>query len=107
LCRAGVATTTLPDSPTQVAPVDSSGSLAPDVTFSWYELSDAIDYRLMIATDRSFLSGVVYNRGDLTETTVTVRDLPPGTTYFWRVNGRTNECHSAWSPIWSFTTGTR
>src|SRR5262249_9191276 len=72
-------------------------------TLSWNPSSDALSYRLQVSTSSSFGS-TVYDSSGLTTSSQAPGTLAYSTTYYWRVNA-TADNTSAWSQIWSFTTG--
>jgi hypothetical protein len=59
--------------------------MASGVTFSWVEVSGAVLYQLMVATDAGFTNAVA----DVltSETTYNATNLSPGTHYYWRQLG--------------------
>ena len=74
-----------------------------NTVFGWLSQGDGLEYRLHVARDSAF--GFI----DIDKTTSNAYwqgTLEPSTTYFWRVRASNGYDDGAWSPTWSFSTGT-
>jgi hypothetical protein len=74
-----------------------------NTVFGWLGQGDGLEYRLHVARDSAF--GFI----DIDKTTSTAYwqgTLEPSATYFWRVRASNGYEDGAWSPTWSFSTGT-
>jgi len=89
--------------PTQIAPTDGFVTMTDRPTFSWTASTGATNYLWQVC--RNITCTVIVTQGYATATQATpLADLPVNATLYWRVlaNGVNR---SAWSSIWSFTTG--
>ena len=113
-----------PDAPKSPIPANLATGVDPATTLRWNGGPWAHLYELQIATDQAF-TNIVFSsshttdlnlreKPDKTETSAFPKTgagyalpsgvLLPGTTYFWRVTGRTMALVPKVGPIWSFTT---
>ena len=88
-----------PTSPTQPSPVVGRAAIGLRPTLSWLPSAGATGYDLYLGTT----SPPPLHVGDLTATALTLPDLAPGTTFYWRVVAHNESGESPASP-WSFTT---
>ena len=94
----------VPASPVLAVPVAGGTSQAINPTaISWGAVTDAVTYRIQIATDSMFVSLVVQDSA-LNTPSKQVSGLGYGARYFWRVNAKNAAGISPYSPARSFTT---
>ncbi len=93
-----------PATPTLVSPANGATNQPTSITFVWNRSSGATNYRLQVATDSNFVSGIAFNDSTLTDSSRTVTSLALATTYYWRVNARNAAGNSAFSTRRSLTT---
>jgi phosphatidylserine/phosphatidylglycerophosphate/cardiolipin synthase-like enzyme len=103
-----------PDAPTTPTPADGAAGLATTVAFKWFGGPWAHLYDLYIDTNSEFTTNPQVFRdlaenGSKTETSLFSYTLPvtltPGTTYYWKVVGKTMALQTKTSRTFSFTTG--
>ncbi len=63
-----------------------------------------LSYRVQLSTDSTFVASA-YTDTTVADTFLAVSGLSAQTKYYWRVNATDSAGTSAWSAIWSFTTG--
>ena len=104
----------LPSDGSLYEPLSTSFSVVRSLTLQWNLLPD-INVKgtvVQLATDSTFASAVVVNtlvtlKASLITRKLTVPNLLPGTTYFWRLKINYEDGSStAWTPVWRFTTAT-
>ena len=90
--------------PALLSPPDGAGNQPVQPTFTWSAASDAVSYRIDIATDAAF-STIVDTASDILSTSYTpATSLPSDTTLYWRVQA-SNACGTgSYSPTFSFNT---
>jgi len=99
-----------PNKPVNHSPANSTSGVSSSVTLKWYAGPWAHKYDVLIGVDPNNLTPMVSDKvlGPSTSSTdyksVTATNLRPGTTYYWRVIGRTMANISKAGDIWSFTT---
>jgi hypothetical protein len=71
----------------------------------WFKSTTATSYRVQLATDSKFNSGIIVNDSTLTDSIRAVSGLNYSTNYWWRVNAKNSAGTSAYSSVWKFTTG--
>ncbi|MBX2992839.1 MAG: S8 family serine peptidase [Bacteroidetes bacterium] len=96
-------TTPAPRSPLLLTPTNGATGVPVPATFTWDYVIGASTYRLQIDDNSDFSSPVV----DVSGLTATnhYASLNTSTTYYWRLNATSPYGTSAWSTVWSFTTG--
>ena len=101
-----------PDAPVTPAPANGATGLGTSVTLSWFGGPYAHLYDILMGTSSTSLQVVAANQslGDPSKDprvrkSFAVTNLAPGTTYYWRVVGKTMANRTADSSIWRFTTG--
>jgi hypothetical protein len=93
------------NAPSLLAPGNSAvGQLTTGLTFQWRPLAGATAYRFQLATDSTFVTGIIKNDSTVTDTFRLVSGLTISTKYFWRVAGRNAGGPGPFSPTWNFTT---
>ena len=93
-----------PGTPTLVSPANAATGVDTVPTFVWNKVSGATNYRLVIATDTTFGSGIFLNDSTLTDSSLVVHGLALGTKYFWHVSAKNSGGTSAFSSTRSLTT---
>ena len=86
--------------PTLVSPDDGSTVTAPNPTFTWNAVIDAVEYEFIIDNDQAFSSPAQQYMVSPTETIVskTLPEALPNGTYYWRVRAKdSGDYWSDWS----------
>ncbi len=91
----------IPNAPLLNSPLNGATNVALEPTFSWTNVATGSGYTIEIATDNNFNSVVASEA--LNGTSFTTTSLQDNTQYFWQVTA-TNECGTAFSDVFSFTT---
>ncbi|MGA9116136.1 MAG: T9SS type A sorting domain-containing protein [Bacteroidota bacterium] len=97
-------TVAAPAAPLLSSPANGSVDVPLSPTLSWGSVSGAAFYRLQVATDSTFTSGVVFNDSTITGTSRQVGPLSGSTRFYWRVRARGDGGNSPFSSVWRFTT---
>ena len=96
-----------PDEPVSPSPANQSFTLSPNVTLQWEGGFFAWKYDVYFGTTPNppLLTANLNTGfpGPGTPETYQLPTLQPGTTYFWRIVGKTMANMTASSPVWSFT----
>jgi WD40 repeat protein len=92
--------------PVLISPANGSTDQPMPVTLQWNSVIGATSYTVQVATDTTFVTGIVFDEGNITDTTKLVTSLTPSKKYFYRVKAQGGGGSSPWSLVWSFTTGT-
>ena len=101
----GYFTTGFPVATTQVAPLNNVRDVLLDPTLVWRTAQGASTYQMQIATNSLFeASALVYDTGDIADTTFKVAQLEINKFYFWRVRAKNRAGESSWSAAWRFKT---
>jgi len=79
-------------------------SVSTTATLVWAKSAGASTYRLQVATDSTFVSGIVVNDTTIVDTTRQVPGLAYVTRYFWHVSAKNAGGVSAFSSVYVFTT---
>ena len=90
-----------PSIPVPIAPADGATDQPSTVRLAWEPAAAAQIYRVQYA-DNSALNNDTQET--TTNTELTISNLTPNTTYFWRVRAINDSGSSAFSPLHSFTT---
>jgi regulation of enolase protein 1 (concanavalin A-like superfamily) len=93
-----------PAQPTLLSPANGATGQLSSVQFAWTRPAGATSFRLMVATDSTFQTGVVYNDSTLADTVGTVSTLAYGQKYFWQVIAKNAGGASPASTVFSFFT---
>jgi photosystem II stability/assembly factor-like uncharacterized protein len=72
----------------------------------WNALLAAVSYRVQVATDSTFTTGIVLDDSTVVDTFKTVGRVAYGTKYFWHIISKSGSGQKYSSEIWSFTTFT-
>ena len=92
--------------PSLLSPLNNATSVSTTATLVWAKSAGAASYRLQVATDSTFVSGIVVNDTTIVDTTRQVPGLAYVTRYFWHVNAKNAGGVSAFSNVYVFTTST-
>jgi len=92
-----------PPVPALSSPSNGATGQATTLTLAWSESMDAFTYRLQVSTSSSF-STLFYDDSTLTSTSIEVKGLSGGLTYYWRVRAKNSGGTSTYSSSFSFTT---
>lgn len=93
-----------PSIPVLVGPLDGAVDQNLTVQYVWRKTTGATSYRLQVASDSTFATGIVVNDSTITDSTKSVGGLSFGMKYFWRVNSKNIGGTSPYSSVWSFRT---
>ena len=94
---------TIVATPLLVSPTNGATSQEISLKLQWNQATGAHSYRLQLAGDSSF-GTFALSDSSIADTSRLVGSLSGGTTYYWRVNGRSSRDTSAWSAVRSFST---
>jgi peptidyl-prolyl cis-trans isomerase B (cyclophilin B) len=93
--------------PELVSPMNDSVLAAVAKTpVRWHKVSDAMLYRLQVATDAAFTTITLDTNLRQIDTSFTVTKLVSGKEYYWRVLANNGGIPSEYSSPWKFTNGT-
>ncbi|MBJ6118265.1 T9SS type A sorting domain-containing protein [Pontibacter sp. BT310] len=104
LATDGSSLQTVPAAPVLAAPANQTTNMAVPVSLSWNSSANANSYEAQVSTSSSF-STTAFSQSGITSTAVTVNSLAYNTTYYWRIRAGNEAGVSAWSSVWSFSTG--
>jgi hypothetical protein len=94
-----------PAAPVLVSPSNSATGISTNPSLLWQSSTGADSYNVLVATDASF-TNVVFSISNVVGSTTTVTTGLAGyTKYYWKVNAVNSIGTSAFSSVWSFTTG--
>jgi hypothetical protein len=97
--------TVLPAQPELVSPANgAAGTATSGLMLRWRSLRGATAYRVLLASDPSFATGIVVHDSTVTDTVKAVSGLAEGTSYYWRVAGRQGTADGTASVVFSFAT---
>ncbi len=102
--RAFTTISAIPAAPVLLTPPNNAVNQQANVLLRWNRSNGALTYRLQVATDSTFGSGVVFNDSTLADTARAMSALTNSTRYFWRVNAKNAAGTSSYSTVWAFTT---
>ena len=91
--------------PTLISPANDSSDIdfQSVLALQWDELDNVSGYRYQVSTSSDF--STLFAQGTTAQTTASIHNLRPATTYYWRVQGYNGVGNSVWSAVWHFTTG--
>ena len=100
--------------PVLISPANGSTNQSASPTFTWFAVSNAASYEIIVATNAADLpantnatsggpSVVIVTSVGTTNYTA-ANPLNPGTKYYWEVNARFSSEGGPWSSTWNFTT---
>jgi hypothetical protein len=93
-----------PSAPLLVSPANGASDLPEDVTLIWRSIDIAHTYDVQVSTVSDF-STTVFNESGVTDTSITVTDLPLNITFYWRVRAVSEGGTGGdWSQVRNFTT---
>lgn len=85
-------------------PANGTKNLTSSVQFIWFALNNAIRYHLQIANDSEF-NDLIFSQDTIGNVAYTFNQLPPNSTFYWRVRAYSEDGPGDWSPVWTFETG--
>ena len=94
-----------PTPPIALAPINGSTGVADAARIIWSPTSPSSVYRLQIATDSTFASGMVVDDSTLADTSRAIAGLEGHMTFFWRVRAGNASGTGTYSSVSHFTTG--
>jgi len=94
-----------PPVPILAFPNNNAINIEDTVIVKWNYPSLAASYRLQIATDSTFVSGILLNQNGITDTFKVITGLEGQSKYYWRVNSTNAGGTSGFSAVNNFTTG--
>jgi len=98
-------TTGFPAATAQVAPLNNVRDVTLAPTLAWRTARDANAYQMQIAGNSLFeASSLVYDAGNIADTTFKIAQLEINKFYFWRVRAKNAFGESNWSVTWRFKT---
>ena len=91
--------------PTLISPANDSSDIdfQSVLALQWNTLANVNGYRYQVSTSSDF--STLFAQGTTAQTTASIHNLRPATTYYWRVQGYNGVGNSVWSAVWHFTTG--
>ncbi len=89
-----------------VSPLDNTSNVAENPTLKWEAISEALFYKVQIATDSKF-ENIVFDKSDISTNENEIQNaLSLGfKTYYWRVAAVNSGGLSQYSEVWKFQTG--
>ena len=90
--------------PALLSPSNNQTAVSLSPTLSWNAVTGAASYNVQVATDQAF-TNIYLNKTGVTSSSLALSGLTNGSTYFWKVASVNSAGSAAWSPIWSFTSG--
>ena len=95
----------LTTAPTLISPANDSTYIdfQSVLALQWDTLANVNGYRYQVSTSSDF--STLFTQGTTAQTTASIHNLRPATTYYWRVQGYNGVGNSVWSAVWHFTTG--
>jgi len=93
-----------PVTPVLTYPADAATGTPTSLTLTWGTVANAETYRVQLSTNSTFSSTIV-DDSTVTAGSKTMTGLSGTTVYYWRVNAKNTGGTSAWSTLFSFTTG--
>ncbi|MFH1227319.1 MAG: DUF2341 domain-containing protein, partial [Planctomycetota bacterium] len=93
-----------PLQPVIVSPANNSINIPITQTLIWNITNGAATYRLQIATDSDFTSGIIADQSGIIPTSYSPSALGYLTVYYWRINATNITGTGPWSAVGVFTT---
>jgi regulation of enolase protein 1 (concanavalin A-like superfamily) len=93
-----------PAAPSLVSPTNNALDQNTSLRFTWTKPAFAATYRLQIATDQTFATGIVFNDSTLADSTTLAAGMLYNTTYYWRVNAKNIGGTGPYSTVYQFKT---
>jgi peptidoglycan/xylan/chitin deacetylase (PgdA/CDA1 family) len=91
--------------PALLSPVNGTAGLAVvSIDFVWQSSPWASRYRLQVATDSTFVTGVAYDDSTLSDTAKSLTMLHTDQRYYWHVSAKGVGGSADFSSVWSFET---
>lgn len=89
---------------TLVSPLNGSLGITVNPTLNWNPVTAATGYRLQVATDSNFVSGILLDQSNITGTSRSLSGLANGSDHYWRVMASVSGNAGTWSSTWRFKT---
>lgn len=70
---------------------------------SWRKGDWCDEYKLIVASDSTFLHPIIQD-SSIVDTVKELKGLADFGKYYWKIQGRSLEVRTQWSPVWNFTT---
>ncbi|MGA9118077.1 MAG: T9SS type A sorting domain-containing protein [Bacteroidota bacterium] len=90
--------------PSLLSPSNNSLNVPTAMSLRWARSTGAASYRVQVATDSTFATGIVVNDSTIVDTTRLVSALSNQARYFWHVNAKNAGGVSSYSAVYAFTT---
>ncbi|OQX95264.1 hypothetical protein B6I21_06330 [candidate division KSB1 bacterium 4572_119] len=94
----------IPTAPELEYPVENDLNISLTPTLSWFKCSEALYYHLMVSTDLNFGAESIIFDCQIADTTWSLSELAPNSTYYWRVKSINALGESEWSVVREFQT---
>jgi hypothetical protein len=92
-----------PSQPSLISPGNNLASVGSSMTFRWQNALGVNQYDFLLASDQAF-GQILALQEVLDDNSVTLTNLSPNKTYFWKVKGYNTCGESEWSSVRSFNT---
>ncbi len=100
-----VLTVSPPPKPILALPINNAVNIKDTITLKWNYPYLASSYRLQLATDSTFASGIILDQSNLADTFKIITGLSGQKKYFWRANSSNAGGTSQFSTVFNFNTG--
>ena len=97
--------TAIPSAPSLVTPLNGSTNQSITPTLVWSAVSGATTYYVQVSSNPAF-TGIISQDSTLTVDSMKLGALSASTPYYWHVRAKNAAGVSAWTSMWTFTTGT-
>jgi uncharacterized lipoprotein YddW (UPF0748 family) len=97
---------TAPGAPVLASPANGTTAFPESVSVRWRSAATAYSYRLQVATDSTFGTGIILDDSTLTDTSKVIKNLAGQQMYAWRVRATNAGGNGPFSAAYVFSTGT-
>lgn len=94
-----------PPKPILAFPINNAVNIEDTIALKWNYPVLASSYRIQVATDSIFASGIILDQSKLADTLKVITGLNGQTKYYWRVNSSNAGGTSEFSVVFNYTTG--
>ncbi|MBI1807871.1 MAG: T9SS type A sorting domain-containing protein [Ignavibacteria bacterium] len=101
-----ITATTPPSAVSLISPSNNATNQPTSLTLQWSLSATATSYRVQVATDSTFASGMFLDDPAVIDTFRSISGFNVSTKYYWRVNASNSGGTSAYAGPWNFTTAT-